>query len=154
MIGFAFDGYPVYGSYAYSSANNTASSIKLMVSSYALRNITLRTTLSNGTTLSSAYYGPPVNSTYPLGSYLQDYQYVSGYGDLDAYNGRYGKTPEYPSGTYAYFATVDSTYTPQYPFIIGPSFYGAPVSSNIGTGSGSASITETVTAYYSYTSSG
>lgn len=59
-----------------------------MVSSYTTRSITDRTTLSNGTVLTSTYYGPPINSTYPLGSYIQDYYYVSGLGDLDLYNGR------------------------------------------------------------------
>jgi len=27
---------------------------------------------------------------------------------LDAYNGRYGVTPDYPNGTYAYFQTIDA----------------------------------------------
>ena len=51
LIGFAFDGYPVYGIYAYSSANNSKSSTKRMVSSYQLRTnlvSTGRTTLYNG----------------------------------------------------------------------------------------------------------
>ena len=68
-IGFAFDGYPIYGPYGYSSANVSTSSIKLMVSSYKTRSITARTSLSNGTTLTSTYYGPTINTTYPLGSY-------------------------------------------------------------------------------------
>ena len=37
LIGFMFDGYPVYGPYAYSSANDSTSSIKRMVTGYALR---------------------------------------------------------------------------------------------------------------------
>ena len=67
VIGFAFDGYPIYGSYAYSSANSSSSSITRMRTGYKLRNITSRQTLSNGTTLSSSQYGPSINSTYPLG---------------------------------------------------------------------------------------
>ena len=27
-------------------------------------------------------------------------------GDLDEHNGRYGRTPEYPNGTYAYFVGI------------------------------------------------
>jgi hypothetical protein len=95
-----------------------------MVSSYVTRSITDRTTLSNGTTLTSTYYGPSINSKYPLGSYVEDYEYSSGYGDLDLYNGRYCATPEYPSGTYAYFVTVNSNYVPQYPYILGTYYYG------------------------------
>ena len=150
LIGFAFDGYPIYGPYGYSSANDSTSSIKLIQTSYKKRSITARTTLSNGTVLTSAYYGPTINTTYPLGSYIEDYEFSSGYGDLDKYNGRYCKTPEYPSGTYAYFVSVDSTLTPSYPYILGPYFYGTPVMSNMGPNSGKASITETTTVYYSY----
>ena len=149
LIGFAFDGYPIYGPYGYSSANNSASSIKLIATSYRLRSITTRTTLSNGTVLLSAYYGPNINSTYPLGSYMEDYEYLSGNGDLDQYNGRWCVTPEYPNGTYAYFVTIDSSFTPQYPYILGPYFYGSPVTSNLVTGTGKIP-TEKVTTYYSY----
>jgi hypothetical protein len=152
LIGFAFDGYPIYGPYGYSSANNSASSIKLLQTSFYLRSITARTSLYNGTVLSSAYYGPTINSTYPLGSYIEDYAYTAGYGDLDYYNGRYCVTPEYPSGTYAYFVAVNSSYVPQYPYVIGPYFYGSPINANMGPGSGYTSVTETVTTYYSYSS--
>ena len=95
---------------------DSTSSIKRMSSSYSTRSITARTTLANGTTLSSTYYGPSI-STYALGYYLQDYQYTSGSGDLDQYNGRTCVTPEYPSGTYAYFVTFDSSGTPAYPYV-------------------------------------
>ena len=87
-----------------------------------------------------------------MGSSIEDYGYTSGYGDLDYYNGRYCVTPEYPSGTYAYFVAVNSSYVPQYPYVIGPSFYGSPINANMGTGSGYTSVTETVTTYYSYSS--
>ena len=60
IIGYMFDSYPIYGPFGYSSANNSASSIKRMSSGYTLRSITDRTTLSNGTVLSSTYYGPSV----------------------------------------------------------------------------------------------
>lgn len=121
-----------------------------MTSSYSTRSITERTTLSNGTVLSSTYYGPTINSTYPLGSYIEDYEYISGQGDLDEYNGRWCVTPEYTSGTYAYFVTVNSTYVPQYPYIIGPYFYGEPLTVNIGSGSGKITIQVSTTTYYSY----
>ena len=56
-----------------------------------------------------------------------------GSGDLDERNGRFTKTPDYPLGTYAYFATINpgpaevfgpfSNYKlPQFPYVIGPSF--------------------------------
>jgi len=54
----------------------------------------------------------------------EDYTYTSGAGDLDQYNGRFSVTPEYPNGIYAYFATVNASGTAQYPFILGPQYYG------------------------------
>ncbi|HAA13409.1 MAG TPA: hypothetical protein DCE41_17655, partial [Cytophagales bacterium] len=41
------------------------------------------------------------------GTYIQDYEWVDGLGDLDECNGRYGVTPEYPNGTYYYVITAD-----------------------------------------------
>ena len=86
LIGFMLDSYPIYGPFGYSSANDSSSAIKRISSGYSLRNITDRTTLSNGTILTSENMGPNINSTYPVGAFLQDY-YWSGVGDLDQYNG-------------------------------------------------------------------
>ena len=43
--------------------------------------------------------GPAVSASFPLGDYIEDYQYVAGSGDLDQYNGRFVVTPDYPQGT-------------------------------------------------------
>jgi hypothetical protein len=131
LIGFAFDGFPVYGDYGYANANGTGGIIR-ETSSYQLRDITTRTTLPDGSTASSP--GPNVSAQYPLGSYVEDYQYVPGSGTLDQYNGRFVVTPEYPQGTYAYFVTLDSTGTAVYPYIIGPQYYGVVATDNIGMG--------------------
>ena len=130
IVGYAFDGYPVYGPYGYSNATNSASGIRRMISGFATRSISTRTTLANGTILSVANAGPPVNSTYPLGNFIEDFAWSSTNGDLDACNGRFAVTPEYPSGTYAYFLTVDSSFTPVYPFILGQCYYGNQVLPN------------------------
>ena len=98
LLGFAFDGFPVYGPYGYANVDGTGG-VERIDSSYAVRNITLRTTKPDGTQLSQNQYGPPVSSTYPLGYYLEDYAYTAGSGDLDQYNGRFTSTPEYPNGT-------------------------------------------------------
>jgi len=123
IVGFGFDGYPIYGPYGYANADGTGE-IRMMRSSYRKRSITTRTTLPNGTVLTSANYGPAVSGTYPLGYYVEDYEYVPGYGELDAYNGRTCITPEYPQGTYAYFVTIDANGVPAYPYMIGPAYYG------------------------------
>jgi hypothetical protein len=134
IIGFAFDGYPVYGPYGYSTPTNSASAVTRMKSGYSLRSITTRTALPYGVTASQT--GPPVNATYPIGTYCEDYEWLaSNGGDLDKYNGRTCVTPEYPSGTYAYFVTIDAASTPQFPYYIGIEYYGQPdpVCNGVGT---------------------
>ena len=66
--------------------------------------------------------------TYPLGYFIEDYEYVEQNDDivLDEYNGRFGRTPEYPGGVYAYFMTTNVNDTPAFPYIIGGKFYGVP----------------------------
>ncbi|MCB0430939.1 MAG: YHYH protein [Flavobacteriales bacterium] len=144
IIGYAFDGFPVYGAFAYANANGTGG-IKRMQSSYAKRNITKRNTLPDGSTASST--GPDVSTTYPLGYYVQDFEYIDGSGDLDEHNGRYCVTPEYPDGMYCYFVTLDSDLVAEYPYLIGPTYYGTVQTGNTGPGSGHNSINETVITY-------
>jgi hypothetical protein len=141
IIGYAFDGYPVYGAYAYTNTNGTGA-IKRMKSSYQLRSITTRTTLPDGSTASSA--GPAVSATYPLGCFIQDFVYVAGAGDLDDHNGRVCVTPEYPGGTYAYFITIDSAMNPIFPFVLGATYYGIVKSTDVGPGSGHVTPTGNV----------
>ncbi len=148
LIGFAFDGFPIYGSYGYTNTNGTGP-IKKLNSSYRLRNITDRTTLPDGTVLASNLIGPPI-STYPLGAYAQDYEYVLGLGDLDEHNGRFCVTPDYPNGIYCYFATLDNNLVPAYPYLLGPTYYGTPTNSNLGPNGGITTvITEPVTVFLS-----
>ena len=123
LLGYAFDGFPIYGPYAYANPDGTGGVVRV-TSSYQTRSVTQRTTLSDGTVLSPTQYGPAVSSQYPLGYYVEDYQYVAGSGMLDQYNGRFTVTPDYPQGTYAYFTTTDSLGNSAYPYIIGPQYYG------------------------------
>jgi hypothetical protein len=139
LLGFAYDGFPVYGPYAYKNTNGTGGAAR-MKTGYQLRNITVRTHYADG---SDVIDGPPVNATYVLGYFKEDYEYVSGTGPdhLDNHNGRFCVTPEYPNGTYAYFLTVDKNWNSAYPYAVGPAFYG------VKTGSKVTSITEAVTTY-------
>ena len=68
-----------------------------------------------------------VNEGYILGDLTQDYIYDSSEGLLDEFNGKFGPTPEYPNGTYAYFMTEDASGNPQYPYAIGPKYYSVPL---------------------------
>ena len=141
LIGFSYDGFPIYGAYAYKNVDGTGGIVR-MKSSYSLRNISTRTTYANGTTVTS---GPSVNATYPLGFFREDYQYNLTSGAtpdyLDDHNGRLCKTPEYPNGIYCYFATVDANWNSAYPYAVGPTFYGTKTATKVTT------ITETVTTY-------
>ncbi|MBL4708570.1 MAG: YHYH protein [Flavobacteriales bacterium] len=123
LICYAYDGFPIYGAYAYRDTNGTGGVVR-MKSGYTLRNITTRTTSPTGGSVSS---GPAVNATYFLGYFREDYEFAANSTTdyLDEHNGRFCVTPEYPNGTYAYFATVDSNWISAYPYAVGPTFYGA-----------------------------
>ena len=56
-----------------------------------------------------------------------NWKYIGVVGSLDAHNGKFAVTPEYPNGTYAYFMTQTSGGVPVYPYIIGPQFFGTPI---------------------------
>ena len=134
IIGYAWDGFPIYGAYAYTNTDGTGK-IKRMIPGYKIKQATSRTN------------GPIPDQTYPLGCFLEDYEFVSGLGDLDARNGRFCKTPEYPNGTYAYFVTIDENQIPVYPYVLFGTYYGVVTAGNMGPGSGHVTISETVQTY-------
>lgn len=146
LIGYAFDGFPIYGAYGFANADGTGGIVR-MRSSYQLRAITERTTLPDGTALDPGQYGPPIGGQYPLGAFLQDHVHVAGSGDLDAHNGRFCVTPEYPDGTYAYFVTLDDTFAPAFPYVLGPTYYGTVPAGNTGPQSGHNTVPAGATIY-------
>jgi hypothetical protein len=91
IIGWAADGFPIYARYGYSIASDSTSSLISMTGSYQL--------------ISEVSSSRPSTSIYELGTFAQDWVYVSGSGDLDECNGRVGVTPEFPEGIYHYYAT-------------------------------------------------
>jgi hypothetical protein len=147
LLGFAYDGFPIYGAYGFKNADGTGGIVRIK-SSYSLRSITDRTKYANGSTVTA---GPAVNATYPLGYFREDYQYTPTSAAtpdyLDEHNGRFCITPEYPKGIYCYFATVDKNWNSAYPYAVGPTFYG------VKNGAKVTSITETVTVYNQSTAS-
>ena len=134
IIGFAYDGNPIYGPFGYSEALNKDSSIARMTSSYSLGG--------------SRSDGPSL-TTYPLGTFNNDYTYTHKSGTLDQNNGRFCVTPEFPQGTYAYFITIDSNQVPQYPYILGDNFYSLPVDSNYNSNINQDDIPKTAKKIYS-----
>jgi hypothetical protein len=129
LLGFAYDGFPIYGAYGYANTTGTGG-ITRMKSSFSLRNITTRTHLYTGVDVTD---GPSVSTTFPLGLYREDYQFIANSGQdyLDIHNGRFCVTPEYPNGIYCYFTTVDANHNSAYPYVVGPTFYGNKVVSTV-----------------------
>lgn len=140
LIGFAYDGFPIYGAYGFKNTDGTGS-ITRMKSGYQLRNMTTRTTHADGTDVGD---GPVISATYPLGYFREDYEFIAHTNEadyLDEHNGRFCVTPDYPNGTYAYFATVDANWNSAYPYAVGPTFYGVYADRKV------TSISETTTVY-------
>ena len=96
LVGWAADGFPIYARYGYTDAASATSAIKVVKSSYRTKSV--------------PDAGRPATSLYPMGTFLQDFEYVAGLGDLDECNGRTGVTPEFPKGIYHYFATETFPY--------------------------------------------
>ena len=180
IIGWAADGYPVYGPYGYSEPLLPGAIVR-MQSGYTAgvrpgrpRPTTVRiipgiynTTTINVENIAGLYAGQlllgpwpegtikivqvkpgqlqlnnrvpseikpglRVLATWPLGSFLEDYSYTAPPGtSLDTKNGRFCVTPDFPSGTYAYFMTEDLDGVPTYPYIIGSNYYGSTRSDDV-----------------------
>ena len=97
LIGYAADGFPIYALFGYVDPRSAGSGVARLRSSYRLK--------------SGTRPGGP-GGVYD-GSFVQDYEYVAGLGDLDDCNGRRTVTPDYPGGTYAYFLTDDFPVIPR-----------------------------------------
>jgi hypothetical protein len=125
IIGWAYDGNPIYGPYGYSTKQG--GTVSQMKSGYILK---------SGFDLTQ---NRPLVSAFPEGFFTQDYSYleVSDEIVLDKNNGRFCVTPEYPNGTYAYFATINNSDAdssgpfsgyklPIFPYLIGDNFNSRP----------------------------
>ncbi|MBL4605880.1 MAG: YHYH protein [Flavobacteriaceae bacterium] len=102
QVGWAADGFPIYYKYGYKDPTNTSSEIVSLVSSYQLKK---GNRPGNGKTAPDGVYD---------GTYVRDFEFVEGLGDLDIANGRFGITPEFPNGTYYYVITDDFPSLPRY----------------------------------------
>ena len=106
IIGWAYDGNPIYGPYGLSDPSNENSATKTLIPGYVLD--------------TSKVIDRP--SDFSAGFFVEDYFYNNS-GDLDERNGRFEKTTEFPNGVYAYHATIDSiTSNPVFPYFIGNTF--------------------------------
>ena len=119
ILGFAYDGNPIYGPYGYQTAIGGA--IRRLQSGYILN-----TALLSGVR-------PP---GFAFGYFVNDYLFDNS-GDLDEFGGRYCVTPQFPDGTYAYFYSVDidssGVAKPKYPYLLGNKFKDTPIEENFVT---------------------
>ena len=100
LVGYAADGYPIYGPMGYQDPLDAGSPV-----------ITLRPSWQLKTT---ARPGPPDGpGGLPDGRFTADFVFAPGSGDLDYLNGRFGVTPEYPGGVYHYVLTDGFPHVPR-----------------------------------------
>lgn len=116
ILGWAYDGNPIYGPYGYLTPTVPANGISRQTSSYVLK--------------TTAEATRPSVVKYPLGSFVNDYEFIQGSGSLDINNGRFCITPEYPDGRYCYFLTVDTFGVGLYPYIVGTTYHSVPAENN------------------------
>ena len=129
IIGWSYDGNPIYGPYGYSNKNG--GDVRLLSSGYGIKN-------NKDPQNQSVRKNGPAFADFPEGFFIEDYEY-RGDGDLDEYNGRFCITPEFPNGIYAYFVTYKNSdkdgdndknaqspffnyKRPQFPYVIGPNY--------------------------------
>ena len=183
IMGWAFDGNPIYGPIGYANKKDDKDGFVHYRSSYVL--------LPDRSEIYPAGHDrpqrgtlPPSEGAFPMGTFVEDYEHnpeaslnklgsrmllnsetperlladtklkgdenpkwilytqlpdmIDGEypGLLDEYNSVVCNTPEfpkelYPDGVRCYFLTVDYDLEPEYPYIIGPTFYNRPISQHL-----------------------
>jgi hypothetical protein len=101
LVGWAFDGFPVYWKYGQLTKGGPVITMK--------SGWTLKKTRKVGS--------DPVPNTrkFPLGTFVNDYEYTQGTGDaaLDECNGRECYSPDFGKVIYCYFITEEFPYIPR-----------------------------------------
>lgn len=97
LLGWAADGFPIYGPWIPTNTRDATPVTKRARSSYRLK---------TGTR-------PDGPGGAHDGTYVRDWEYIAGAGDLDECNGREGATPEFPGGTYYYVLTEEFPFVPR-----------------------------------------
>lgn len=142
VVGFAFDGYPIVGPYAYEEQTDGSLQAVPMTSSYAVGDATIRGNLG------------PLVADFELGSFMEDFIYVAGSGTLNEFNMAFVKydadgrailtDTSDTDGDWAYFLTIDAIAATgndinldgpvAWPYIVGPEFFGVVDDALIGGG--------------------
>ncbi len=97
LLGYAADGFPIYGPDCPGEPTDLRSPTRRLRSSYRLRS-------------GKRKDGPKGRFD---GIFVEDFEYLPEHGDLDECNGRTGPTPEFPDGTYYYVLTDAFPFVPR-----------------------------------------
>ena len=125
ILGWAYDGNPIYGPYGFSGVDSPGDIVR-MQSGYEV------------------ILDPNRPNSFPPGFFVEDYVFTGDTNEentiLDEFNGRYCVTPEYPNGVYAYFSLINDTADsssffqgdrrPLFPYFIGNKFKSVPIEFN------------------------
>ena len=119
IIGWAYDGNPIYGPYGYANALDVNSDVVQLSTGYVVDTASVTDRPSG----------------FTAGFFVDDYKYNNS-GNLDGSNGRYAKTPEFPNGVYAYFAGISTDFATnatqsQFPYFIGHNYRSTPLTQDV-----------------------
>jgi len=116
IIGWAYDGNPIYGPYGYNNPG-IRSDVTRLKTGYTLD-------------ITNIIDRPSIND-FGSGMFVEDYVFTNPSDcHLDEYNGRFAKTDEFPDGIYAYYATIDEYLNPIFPYFIGNKYRSDYISEN------------------------
>lgn len=100
LLGYAADGYPIYGPLGYEDPTNPQSPLIELKPSWQLKQ--------------AERPAPPDGpGGTPDGRFTADFEFIADSGHLDRLNGRFAVTPEYPDGVYHYVLTSTFPHIPR-----------------------------------------
>jgi len=125
LVGFSFDGLPIYGPFAFSDPNDAASAIQELRSCYRLKSARTCCQDTGLCSLTSTFD----QKTLVMGAFVEDFEHdatalAEGRCDLDEFNSRVAVTPEYGPPTRLYVMTFDANGNVAFPFIFGTRYWG------------------------------
>jgi len=145
IVGWAYDGNPIYGPYGFANIDGSGG-IARMTSGYKLK-----TTGINR----------PSYDAFENGFFVDDFIFAAD-GDLDASNGRFCVTPDFPHGVYAYFCTIAANVDsqgpfnkyrrPVFPYVIGDQYHSLPEAFNYKSDSNQVAYNITADSWFRNTS--
>jgi YHYH protein len=125
LVGYAFDGVPIYGPFGFVDGQAATGGVREMRSCY-------RKKAARTCCIAAARCAPAASfegKALVLGAFVEDFEFdqeafTKKQCDLDTYNSRVTVTPEYGTPVRAYFMTFDEDGRVTFPFIFGTQYAG------------------------------